>query len=100
MARRRGRAWGNALGGYRRQRRDSKGRFSSGKVGGRARSTAKRARRRYQNRGGKTARTVRTASKRKYNKANLNKQLQNKHRATIAGSYVAVYGGQAACFAS
>ena len=30
MARRRGRAWGNALGGYKRQRRDGKGRFAKG----------------------------------------------------------------------
>lgn len=96
MARRVGRAWGNALGGYRLQRRDSKGRFTSGKVGGRARSTVKRARKRYNSRGGRTATTVRVASKRPYNKAALNKQLQNNHRLTIASNYVGVYGGAAA----
>lgn len=97
MARRlRGRAWGNALGGYKRQRRDSKGRFTSGKIGGRARSSVKRAKKRYKNRGGRTATTLRVASKRPYNKAALNKQLQNNHRLTIAGTYVGVYGGAAA----
>ena len=97
MARRlRGRAWGNALGGYKRQRRDSKGRFTSGKVGGRAKSTVKRAKKRYKNRGGRAATTVRVASKRPYNKAALNKQLQNNHRITIAGNFVGVYGGGAA----
>lgn len=97
MARRlRGRAWGNALGGYKRQRRDSKGRFSSGKVGGRARSTVKRAKKRYKNRGGRAATTLRVASKRPYNKAALNKQLQSNHRLTIASNYVGVYGGAAA----
>ena len=41
MARRRGRAWGNALGGWRRQRRNRKGQFSSGKVSG-SKAVAKR----------------------------------------------------------
>lgn len=43
MAIRRGRAWGNALGGYKRQRRDAKGRFSTGRTGGTSKkSTAKK----------------------------------------------------------
>lgn len=95
MARRVGRAWGNALGGYRLQRRDSKGRFSSGKIGGRARATVKRAKNRYKHRGGRAATTLRVASKRPYNKAALNKQLQNNHRLTIASNFVGVYGGSA-----
>lgn len=39
----RGRAWGNALGGYRKQKRDARGRFSGGSAGpvGRARSRRK-----------------------------------------------------------
>lgn len=93
---RRGRAWGNALGGYKRQRRDSKGRFASGKVGGAAKRAVKRTKKKYKNRGGRTATTIRVASKRPYNKAALNKQLQNNHRLTIAGSYVGTYGGAAA----
>lgn len=99
---RRGRAWGNALGGYKRQARDSKGRFGSGKVGSsvkrtraKASSTTKKYKKKYKNRGTAAQRTVRTASKRKYNKANLNKQLQRNHRATIAASYVGNYGGMA-----
>lgn len=100
MARRIGRAWGNALGGYKRQRRDSKGRFTTGKVGGRAKAAAKRARKKYNNRGGRAATTYRNASKRKYNKNNLNKQLQRNHRATIAANMVGAYGGYAAGFAA
>lgn len=40
MARRRGRAWGNALGGWRKQRRNRKGQFASG--GGSSKAVAKR----------------------------------------------------------
>lgn len=40
MARRRGRAWGNALGGWRKQRRNRKGQFSSG--GGSSKAVARR----------------------------------------------------------
>lgn len=96
----RGRAWGNALGGYKRQRRDSKGRFAGGSVGGRAKSAAKsaakRTKKKYKNRGGRAATTLRNARKRPYDKAALNKQLQNNHRLTIASNYVGVYGGAAA----
>lgn len=99
---RRGRAWGNALGGYKRQARDSKGRFGSGKVGSsvkrtraKASKTTKKYKKKYKNRGTAAQRTLRTASKRKYNKANLNKQLQRNHRKTIAGNYVGLYGGGA-----
>lgn len=41
MARRRGRAWGNALGGWRKQRRNRKGQFSSG-GGSKSKAVAKR----------------------------------------------------------
>lgn len=97
----RGRAWGNALGGYRRQRRDSKGRFAGGKTGASISNAKKRAKKspakkkRTSSRS-KAQTTLQTASKRPYNKAALNKQLQRNHRATIAGSYVGVYGGSTA----
>lgn len=103
MAIRRGRAWGNALGGHKRQRRDSKGRFASGRTGSvakrtasKAKSAGSKAKKKYKNRGGKTATNVRNAKRRKYNKADLNKQLQRNHRITIAANMAGVYGGAAA----
>lgn len=39
---RRGRAWGNALGGWRKQRRNGKGQFSKGGGGSKSKAVAKR----------------------------------------------------------
>lgn len=95
MAIRRGRAWGNALGGYKRQRRDGKGRFASGKVGGSSRRGPSRTKSSPKRRSS-TSSNIRKAKRRKYSKSDLNKQLQRNHRTTVAASFAGVYGGMAA----
>lgn len=82
MARRRGRAWGNALGGWRKQRRKSNGQFGSG-GGGTAKKAARAAKA-----GRKGAKTKRR-KKRAANKARRSSpQAKHIRNGTIVGGAV------------
>lgn len=79
MARKRGRAWGNALGGWRKQRRKGNGQFGSGGGG-----TAKKASRAAKagRKGAKTKRRTKKAAKKAQRKT---PQSQHIRKSTIVG---------------
>ena len=88
----RGKAWGNALGGWRSQARKANGQWGSGAV------------RSYQKRR-KTYGVARLNSgKKTYKRSDVNHSLQARHRATVtatfAGNYAGMYAGQSLGMAS
>lgn len=85
MARRRGRAWGNALGGWRKQRRGRNGQWVKG-AGANSRTRAIARRRSSGKRW--------TGSRDPYvNRKDLNQSIQNRHRKTVLYTETAAMAG-------
>lgn len=83
----RGRAWGNALGGWRKQRRNSKGQFTKG-GGGAVRKAVRGAN--SQRRSNKAFR------KQKINRSKASRSIQRQHRAQVYAPAAAAYIGRKA----
>ena len=108
----RGRAWGNALGGWRLQSRTAGGQFGSGrgrtivrrkpvrKIGKGIQRRAPRGQKvpiksvsKYSDAG--YARAVTKAQKHKVNNAKINRQIQGAHMKNVAANKIGTYGGNA-----